>query len=100
LRVRVPPGTKLKRASGLTSFLSVYLVDYRTSMHDWIGCGIKECTVTKKHPKKIAIARGDARIELATSCTLSRNHTTRPITRICRTNARRAILTNPILSLG
>jgi Tfp pilus assembly protein PilF len=25
--------------------------------------------------------RGDARIELATSCTLSKNHTTRPITR-------------------
>ena len=28
--------------------------------------------------------RGDARIELATSCTLSKNHTTRPITRVCR----------------
>jgi hypothetical protein len=27
--------------------------------------------------------RGDARIELATSCTRSRNHTTRPITRVC-----------------
>ena len=26
--------------------------------------------------------RGDARIELATSCTLSKNHTTRPITRL------------------
>ena len=69
-------------------------------MHDWIGCGIQECTVTKKHPKKIAIAGGDARIELATSCTLSRNHTTRPITRIYQEESRRAILNNQILSLG
>jgi hypothetical protein len=54
----------------------------------------------KEIPKKFATAGGDARIELATSCTLSRNHTTRPITRICQIKARRAILNNPILSLG
>jgi len=30
----------------------------------------------------VAKKRGDARIELATSCTQSRNHTTRPITLI------------------
>ena len=34
--------------------------------------------------QKSGYGRGDARIELATSCTLSKNHTTRPITRICR----------------
>ena len=35
---------------------------------------------TTRKTKKITIAGGDARIELATSCTRSRNHTTRPIT--------------------
>ena len=38
---------------------------------------------TTRKTKKITIAGGDARIELATSCTLSKNHTTRPITRVC-----------------
>ena len=32
--------------------------------------------------------RGDARIELATSCTRSRNHTTRPITLIAPSTAK------------
>ena len=35
---------------------------------------------TKSLDKKCSKVWGDARIELATSCTLSKNHTTRPIT--------------------
>jgi hypothetical protein len=42
------------------------------------GGNIFGCTATVMGDKK----GGDARIELATSCTLSKNHTTRPITHI------------------
>jgi hypothetical protein len=42
--------------------------------------------------------RGDARIELATSCTLSKNHTTRPITLVTKKCVRREL--NPGPSLG
>ena len=41
---------------------------------------------------------GDARIELATSCTLSKNHTTRPITQF--TNLRAEKLSLSLLSLS
>jgi hypothetical protein len=41
---------------------------------------------------------GDARIELATSCTLSKNHTTRPITLVTKNCVRREL--NPGPSLG
>ena len=38
--------------------------------------------------KKCHKKRGDARIELATSCTLSKNHTTRPITQPWRSTGK------------
>ena len=61
--IDVPPGAHIER--GLTpSFLAML-------QH-----------MTKKNKKKRK-KRGDARIELATSCTRSRNHTTRPITQVC-----------------
>ena len=43
----------------------------------WQAPNRKKTAIRRKTKK-----RGDARIELATSCTLSKNHTTRPITHI------------------
>ena len=51
------------------------------------GGSTPDLPLTKRLPCHLAILaptkknRGDARIELATSCTQSKNHTTRPITR-------------------